>query len=253
MIIAVSNQKGGTGKTTTSLNLGAALAHFHKKKVLLIDLEPQGSLTLFTGLLPEALEDHLGTVLFDASRFDEAVQEFYTPRLKLLPAHAMLVKANGSSDSDEVLARMGSVFREASRRFDYVIIDCPPTLGRLTDEALCVADGLIIPLQCEYMALRGVQLMLETVDRIQQSCNEALKVLGVLPTMYDARTLHAKEVLDEIHAALQGRAPVFSTVIPRTVRLPESAVSMSPIFDYAPNNPAAIAYKSLAREVLRHG
>ena len=253
MIIAISNQKGGTGKTTTTLNLGAALAHFHKKKVLLIDLDPQGSLTLFTGLMPEELDEHVGTVVANPSNFKEALVDYFLPSLKLLPGHASMTKLNSDATNIDWKEGMVKALKKANKQFDYVLIDCPPTLGPLAEQAMCVADQMIVPLQCEYMALRGVQLILGTLAHVQETCNKKLNVMGILPTMFDARTLHAKEVLLEIRDALDGQVNVFDTVIPRTVRFPESAVTMLPIFEYDPKNAAAKAYKKLAKEVVNHG
>ncbi len=254
MIMAIANQKGGTGKTTTTLNLGASLARFHKKKVLLVDLDPQGSLSLYTGFRPEELGTHLGTALRDPGRLDDALQPYFNRLLHVLPASPELQHASEPGAADKnAFDRLADVLREARRRFDYVIVDCPPTLGRLAHLALGAADSLIIPLQCEYMALRGVQLILENVDRARQDANPNLAVLGVLLTMYDARTLHAREVRQEIAEALEGRAPLFSSVIPRTIRFPESAVAMVPMFAYDEEGAAARAYQSLAREVIDHG
>ncbi|GAB4373085.1 MAG: ParA family protein [Calditrichia bacterium] len=253
-IIAVSNQKGGTGKTTTVLNLGAALVKFHRKKVLLIDLDPQGSLTIFTGLLPEQTQFHLGTLLQNPAQWEQALQEFYLPHLFFLPSHPQLeeiiksaqLKQKWSTHLKELLTR-------ASKNFNYIFIDCPPALGSLTFQAFCNTNSIIIPLQCEYMALRGVQLLLDTIEKARQQCNPQLKILGVLPTMFDRRTLHSQEVLEEIGSALGHRVRIFDSIIYKTIRFPESAVSSLPIFEYDPQNPGAKAYKKLAKEVLKYG
>lgn len=253
-IIAVSNQKGGTGKTTTVVNLGAALAKMHRKKVLLIDLDPQGSLTIFTGILPEKLSAHLGTVLEHPKQFDKAATAFYNQRLRILPSNPALEKIiNSEALQGKWRKNLKLLLKRAAQKYDFVLIDCPPALGDLTLQAFCDTDGIIIPLQCEYMALRGVQLLLETIGNAQKSCNTKLEILGILPTMYDRRTLHAQEVLDEIKTALNRRIHIFPIVIYKTIRFPESAVSALPIFEYDPKNPGAIAYKKLAKEILKHG
>lgn len=253
-LIAVANQKGGTGKTTSVVNLGAALARFHGKKVLLIDLDAQGSLSVFTGLLPEKLTNHLGTVLTDPVRFNSALHQFYHPELHILPSHPSLDEMLADNPGKNSLMRnMGDLLGRCSKKYDYTLIDCPPALGAATMQSLCAADGVIIPLQCEYMALRGVQLLLNKIGETQQTCNAGLQIWGILPTMFDRRTLHSGEVLREITAALQDRLAIFHSVIYKSIRFAESAVSGLPIFEYDPENPGARAYKKLAREVLDHG
>ena len=261
-IIAIANHKGGTGKTTTALNLAAALVRFHQRKVLLVDLDPQGSLTIFTGLLPEKMTLHVGSVLKQLNQFDKALQDYYLPDLKLLPSHSSLnelielgeFNKNWKKILEPLLKNaLTELLKNAAERFDFVIIDCPPSLGTYTFQAFCTTDALIIPLQCEYLALRGIQLMLKTVEKARAECNANLKILGILPTMYDRRTLHSREVLEEIQSALKGRVNIFSTIIYKTIRFPESAVALLPIFEYDPKNPGAQAYKELAEEVIHHG
>jgi ATPases involved in chromosome partitioning len=253
-VIAIANQKGGTGKTTTALNLGAALARFHQRKVLLLDLDPQGSLTIYAGLLPEKVTYHIGSVLRQLNRFDESLNEYYLPELKLLPSHPSLddfVQMNGPHGNWE--KNLSALLKNASRKFDYIIIDCPPSLGAITFQVLCNTDALIIPLQCEYMALRGIQLLLKAVEKARVECNSNLQIMGILPTMFDRRTLHSKEVLEEIHTALRSKIHIFSTIIYKTVRFPESAVSLLPIFEYDPENSGALAYKDLSEQIIHYG
>lgn len=250
-IIAISNQKGGTGKTTTTLNLGAALAQFHQRKVLLIDLDPQGSLSVFTGLSPERLDLNIGDVIQQPARFDEALQTWHSPRLQILPAHPRLEKQLDS----ELLRNswrpnLASLLKRAASQFDFVLVDCPPTLNQLTAQAFGNVDSVLIPLQCEYMALRGLQLLLKTIEQIRSAANPNLSVLGILPTMFDKRILHAREILQELTRTFDGRLTIFAPPIPRTIRFAESAVASLPIFAYHKRNPGAIAYKKLAREVV---
>ena len=253
-IIAIASQKGGTGKTTTALNLGTSLVRFHQCKVLFLDLDPQGSLTIYTGLDPEMNKFHIGTVLNDLNGFEESLIEYYLPELKLLPSHPSLeefIQTNGLHENWKKNLR--TLLKNAAIRFDYVIIDCPPSLGAITFQTLCNTDAVIIPLQCEYMALRGIQLLLKTVEKIRAESNPNLQIMGILPTMFDKRTLHCQEVLKEIQVALEGKVYIFSTIIYKTVRFPESAVSLIPIFEYDPENPGALAYKNLSEEIIKHG
>ena len=259
-VIAVANQKGGTGKTTTTLNLGAALARFHKSRVLLIDMDPQGSLTLFTGLVPEQIQHHLGGLLARPQSFRESL--FFhggpksasapggRPELAFLPSHPDL---EDSWQGEPWKKNLGLLLAKARKIFDFVLVDCPPTLGVLTRAILELCDAVLIPLQCEFMALRGVQLLLKAVESSRSGPNPKLKIHGILPTMFDCRTLHSREVLEEIKKIMAGRIPVFTTTIPKTVRFAEAAVAAEPIFSYAPRHPGAAAYKKLAKEIFKDG
>lgn len=252
-IIAVANQKGGTGKTTTTLNLGAALARFHKREVLLIDLDAQGSLTVFCGLVPEQLRFSVGDVLQRLERFEEALRTWYLPGLHLLPCQPHLDERLGSGSLRRIWKRnLAGLFEQAVNQYDFVLIDCPPTLNQLTRQALGNVDSVLIPLQCEYMALRGLQLLLKAIERVRAEANPALEVLGILPTMFDKRVLHAREVFQELQKTFAGRLTVFAPPIHKTVRFAESAVASLPIFAYDKRNPGAVAYIKLAREVDRH-
>ncbi len=253
-IIAVSNQKGGTGKTTTTLNLGAALARFHKRKVLLIDLDPQGSLTVFVGLSPEHLACDVGDVIERLTRFDEALHSWHLPRLHVLPSHPLLDERLDSEGLRKTWKQnLADLLKKVAGLYDYVLVDCPPTLNKLTLQALANVDSVLVPLQCEYMALRGLQLLLKTIEQVRAEANPSLKVLGILPTMFDKRVLHAREVLQELNKTFAGRLTVFAPPIHKTVRFAESAVVSLPIFAYDKKNPGAVAYKKLAREVVGHG
>ncbi len=252
-IIAVTNQKGGTGKTTTTFNLGAGLVKFHKRRVLLIDLDSQGSLTLFTGLLPEQIELHLVSSIKQPEIYIDTIRSLYLPKLKIMPSHPSIQSLAKSRSWLKWKDNFKLLLDNVRKEFDYVLIDCPPALDDLTIQVFCNCDGIIIPLQCEYMALRGVQLLLDTLKNTRKECNPRFKIIGILPTMYDKRTLHSKEVLNEITTALQGQVNIFPFVIPKSIRFPESAVLQTSIFEYDPGNPGSQAYKKLAKEIVNYG
>lgn len=248
-IIALCNQKGGVGKTTTTINLGAALVETGRK-VLLVDLDPQGSLSVGLGINPHTLELSIYNLLL-GSGVDAAdvIAESPVEGMDILPSNIDLSAAEiqlvAEVARESTLSRVLEPLRD---RYDVILVDCAPSLGLLTVNALTAADTVVIPLECEFFALRGVALLTDTIAKIQDRLNPRLTVLGLLGTMYDGRTLHAREVLQTVVDAFGEQ--VFYTVIRRTVKFPETTVAGEPITTYASSSPGAEAYRSLAREVL---
>jgi len=249
LIIAMCNQKGGVGKTTTTINLGAALAELGRH-VLLVDFDPQGSLSVGLGVNPHTLPASIYNLLMgrDVS-IDEVIAQTNVPGLHILPSNIDLSAAEIQLVSE--VAREQTLLRilEAVRsRYDVILIDCAPSLGLLTINALTAADQVLMPLECEFFALRGIALLTDTIAKVQDRLNQRLEILGILGTMYDPRTLHSREVLERVVQAFGDQ--VFHTVIRRTVKFPETTVAGEPITTYAPTSPGAEAYRNLAREVL---
>jgi chromosome partitioning protein len=248
-VIAMCNQKGGVGKTTTTINLGAALAEFGRK-VLLVDFDPQGALSVGLGVNPHELDRTVYNLLMDKGvEAEDILLKTNTPGMDLLPSNIDLSAAEvqlvGEVAREQTLGRgLASVVPE----YDYVLIDCQPSLGLLTVNALTAADGVIIPLECEFFALRGVALLIDTISKVTERLNPELELDGILATMYDSRTTHGREVLARVVEAFDER--VFHTVISRTVRFPETTVAGEPITSYATKSAGAAAYRQLAQEVL---
>ena len=249
LIIAMCNQKGGVGKTTTTINLGAALAELGRH-VLLVDFDPQGSLSVGLGVNPHTLPASIYNLLMGQDiSIDEVIGQTNVPGLHILPSNIDLSAAEIQLVSE--VAREQTLLRllEAVRnRYDVILIDCAPSLGLLTINALTASDRVIMPLECEFFALRGIALLTDTIAKVQDRLNQRLEILGILGTMYDPRTLHSREVLERVVQAFGDQ--VFHTVIRRTVKFPETTVAGEPITTYAPTSPGAEAYRSLAREVL---
>ncbi len=249
LVFAMCNQKGGVGKTTTTINLGAALAETGRK-VLLVDFDPQGSASVGLGVNPHTLERTIYNLLL--SRTIDAA-DIIVPtgveNMDILPANIDLSAAELQLVSE--VAREQTLKRVLDRLrgdYDIILIDCAPSLGLLTVNALTAADKVITPLECEFFALRGIALLTDTVNKVKDRLNPDLEMLGILGTMFDSRTLHGREVLDRVVQAFG--ETVFHTVIRRTIKFPETTVAGEPITTYAPTSSGAEQYRTLAREVL---
>lgn len=250
-IISLCNQKGGVGKTTTTINLGAALAEYGRR-VLAIDFDPQGALSAGLGVptydVPTIYDLLLGTVKDPTS----VIQKTAFENLDVIPANIDLSAAEvhliNEVARETILAR---VLAKVSDQYDVILIDCQPSLGLLTVNALTAAHGVLIPLECEFFALRGVALLVETIDKVRERLNPAITLDGILATMYDSRTLHSREVLERVVETFGDT--VLETVIGRTVKFPDASVAGAPITTFAPEHQAAEAYRQLARELIVRG
>lgn len=247
-VIAMCNQKGGVGKTTSSINIGGALSQYGRR-VLIVDFDPQGAATVGLGINANAVEDTVYTALFNP-RMDvhSVIHHTDFENLDIMPANIDLSAAEvqlvTEVGREQVLA---GVLRQVKDEYDVIIIDCQPSLGLLTVNALTAADGVIIPVAAEFFALRGVALLMQSIEKVQSRINPSLEVYGVLVTMY-TRTLHCEEVLQRIYEAFQGK--VFHSVISRSIKLPDSTVAAAPITIYATNHKTAKEYREVARELI---
>ncbi|MBG6083714.1 ParA family protein [Zhihengliuella flava] len=251
-IIAMVNQKGGVGKTTSTINLAASLAEFGRR-VLLVDFDPQGALSAGFGIQPHDLDVTVYNVLMDRhTDVSDALLDTGIEGIDLLPANIDLSAAEvqlvNEVAREQVLAM---ALRKVADDYDVILIDCQPSLGLLTVNALTAAHGVIIPLTAEFFALRAVALLVETIEKVQDRLNPNLTIDGVLATMYDARTLHSREVVGRLLEAFGDK--VFETVIKRTIKFADANVAAEPITSYAANHAGAEAYRTLAKELIARG
>ena len=248
-VVALCNQKGGVGKTTSTINLGAALTEYGRR-VLLLDFDPQGALSVGLGVQPHQLDRTVYDVLMESSvSLDDVLLKTNIPGMDLVPSNIDLSAAEvqlvNEVAREQTLAR---ALAPALPDYDLVLIDCQPSLGLLTVNALTAADEVVIPLECEFFSLRGVALLIDTIEKVRERLNPRLHIAGILATMYDARTVHGREVFARVVEAFGDT--VFDTVITRTVRFPETTVAGEPITTWAPSSSGAQQYRALAKEVL---
>ena len=247
--MAVCNQKGGVGKTTTTISLGAALAE-QGRRVLLVDFDPQGALSVGLGFQPHELDVTVYNLLMErGTAARDVLFKTNVDGMDLLPSNIDLSGAEVQLVHE--VGRefvLGRALEPVIPDYDVIMIDCQPSLGLLTVNALACADGVIVPLECEYFALRGVALLMETIDKVSSRLNPGLGIDGLLATMYDSRTLHSREVLAGVVKGFGDK--LFHTVINRTVRFPDSTVAGEPITRFDPASTGASSYRELAKEVL---
>jgi chromosome partitioning protein len=248
-VVAMCNQKGGVGKTTSTINLGAALAEYGRR-VLLVDMDPQGALSAGLGVPHYELDKTIHNVLVEPRvSIDDVLISTRIKHMDLVPsnidlsaAEIQLVNEVGREQT------LGRALHPVLDRYDYVLIDCQPSLGLLTVNGLACSDGVVIPTECEYFSLRGLALLTDTVDKVRDRLNPKLEISGILLTRYDPRTVNAREVMARVVERFGDL--VFDTVITRTVRFPETSVAGEPITTWAPRSQGAIAYRALAREFI---
>jgi len=248
-IIAIANQKGGVGKTTTSINLSACLAELGKK-VLVIDLDPQGNTTSGFGIDKEEIENTVYELMLGECSIRESMTKVENiEHLYLIPSNVNLAGAEiellGISEKEYILKNAVDYIRDD---YDFIIIDCPPSLNMLTVNAMTTADSILVPIQCEYYALEGISQLIHTIDLVQERLNSNLRIDGVVFTMYDARTNLSSDVVDTVKENLN--ATVYQTIIPRNVRLAEAPSHGLPINLYDPKSSGAESYRNLAKEII---
>ncbi|HSZ28639.1 MAG TPA: ParA family protein [Pseudonocardiaceae bacterium] len=248
-VVAICNQKGGVGKTTSTINLGAALTEYGRR-VLLVDFDPQGALSVGLGVASHHLDRTVYNLIMEQNvPVDEVIRSTSVPGMDLLPSNIDLSAAEVQLVTEVGREQaLGRALQPLLPHYDFILVDCQPSLGLLTINALTCADGVLIPLECEFFSLRGVALLMDTIDKVRERLNPKLAITGILATMYDPRTLHAREVMARVVEAFGDT--VFDAVINRTVRFPETTVAGEPITRWAPKSSGAKAYRALAREVI---
>ena len=250
-IIAIANQKGGVGKTTTAINLSACLAE-KGQKVLAIDMDPQGNMSSGLGLDKNSVEKTIYDLIIGESEVEEVLQKNALENLDILPANVDLSAAEieliGIDEKEYILKKAIEKIKDA---YDYVIIDCPPSLSMLTINAMTTADSVLVPIQCEYYALEGLSQLIHTVELVKERLNPVLEIEGVVFTMYDARTNLSLQVVENVKDNLQQN--IYKTIIPRNIRLAEAPSYGMPINQYDAKSAGADSYRRLADEVMNRG
>ena len=250
-IIAIANQKGGVGKTTTAINLSAALAHFNRR-VLLIDMDPQGNSSRGLGIDITLINRCIADVLLSESNINDVVRKSMLKTLDVLPSKLSLasIDVNIAGKIEQPFLLLKNAISSLKKEYDYIVIDCPPSLGFLTVNALTAANSVLIPVQCEYFAMEAVAQILSSVSRIQSTYNPELGIEGFLLTMYDSKTRIGTEISTQVRGLFKENT--FLTQIPRNVSVPESNAKGLPVTIYRPSSSGSLAYFSLAKEVMDH-